>query len=210
MIKLDMKNKICPYPVIETKKALKSANENQTIKIMVDNIIATENLEKMAIELGYKDGFNIDKISDNEYYVFIVKGQGSELPSSDDVDKKKKDTRTNSDKNSIIAISSDTMGDGDIELSKKLIEGFIYSLTEHEDNLLPTHIIFYNKGVFLTTIHKKTIDDLIILQKKGVKILSCGLCLDFYNVKDNLAVGEVTNMYNISKLMLASNTVNIG
>lgn len=209
MIKLNMKNKICPYPVIETKKALKSTAENQTIEILVDNVIATENLEKMATELGYANGFSINKISDNEYCVFIVKSDGNTLYSSPLPDKKNTDKHTNNNRNNIIVISSDTMGDGDLELSKKLLEGFIFSLTEHEDDVLPTHIIFYNKGVLLTTTNEKTIEDLIIIQQKGVEILSCGLCLDFYNVKDTLKVGEVTNMYNISKLMLTSNTINI-
>ncbi len=202
MIKINMQNKVCPYPVIETSKALRTAQENETIEVCVDNIIATQNLEKMATELGYTNGFSVKEVSNKEFYVTIVKGAGS-------AQTEPTNTSTNKNNQSIIAISSDSMGDGDIELSKKLLEGFIYSLTEHEDSILPTHIIFYNKGVLLTTENKKTVEDLLILQEKGVTILSCGLCLDFYNVKDSLSVGEVTNMYTISKLLLTNNVINI-
>ncbi len=200
MIKINMQNKVCPYPVIETSKTLKTAKENETIEVLVDNIIATQNLEKMARELGFSNGFSIKEVSNNEFYVTIVKGSGNITIEN---------TSTNNNRNSIIAISSDSMGDGDIELSKKLLEGFIYSLTEHDD-ILPTHIILYNKGVYLSAHNKKTIEDLKILSEKGVSILSCGLCLDFYNLKDTLAVGEVTNMYTISKLFLTNNVINIG
>lgn len=202
MIKLDMRNKICPYPVIETKKALKTASENETITVIVDNKIATENLEKMANELGFKESFKIVENSSDEYVVTFIKGSGLGENSI-------KESITNTNENNIIVISSDCMGSGDIELSKKLIEGFIYSLTEQDEDLLPTHLIFYNRGVFLTCDNKKTIDDILILQSKGVNVMSCGLCVDFYGFKDSLKVGEITNMYNISKLLLSNNVINI-
>ncbi len=199
MKKLDMRNKVCPYPVIETKKALKDMSENDTIEVTVDNEIATQNLEKMCTELSLSS-FSVEKKSSSEFLVTIKKGQGST---------ENKEIVTNNFSNNIIAISSNGMGSGDESLSRKLLEGFIYSLTEHETEILPTYIIFFNQGVYNTTINDKTIEDLQVLQDKGVKILSCGLCLDYYNVKDSLKVGEVTNMYNISKLFLTHNTINI-
>ena len=32
-----------------------------------------------------------------------------------------------------------------------------------------------------------------------MEILTCGTCLDFYGIKDRLAVGQVTNMYEITE-----------
>ncbi len=205
MKNLNMKNMICPYPVIETKKALKIMNENDTIEVLVDNIIATENLQKMATELGFSNGFNIQKLGDNEYKVTIIKGLGS----SQTTEHSQASVSNPSSLKSIIAVSGNGMGTGDSSLSRKLLEGFIYSLTEHEDEILPEYMIFYNEGVYQTTINEKTAEDLISLSKRGVKILSCGLCLDFYNVTDKLKVGEVTNMYAISKLFLTHNIINI-
>lgn len=203
MIKLDMRNKICPYPVIATKKSLKTLKENDTIEVLVDNLIATQNLEKMAVELGFSKDFSVVKNSDTKYLVTIIKGLGATEQVATT------NTVTKNTNNSIIVISSNSMGTGSEELSKKLIEGFIYSLTEQEENTLPTEIIFYNKGVFLTAHNEKTIEDLKSLEKKGVNILSCGLCLDFYNLKDTLQVGEITNMYNITTLLLSANVINI-
>ncbi len=202
-MKLDMRNKVCPYPVIETKKLLRKMQKNDTVEVLVDNLIATENLQKMAIELGFDKNFSIVKNSDIEYLVTINKGEGKE-------ERKEENTLvTDNDKKNIIVISTDTMGNGDEQLSKKLLEGFIYSLTEQEENILPAYIVFYNKGVFLTANNKKTIEDLLVLEQKGVKMLSCGLCLDFYNLKDDLQVGEVTNMYKIANLLLTHNNINI-
>lgn len=201
MITLDMRSKICPFPVIETKKVLDKADFNETVIVTVDNIVATENLEKFCKEKGFSDGFSVTKNSDTEFLVTIIKGDGNSEILEEQIDV------PNNFSSHIIVISSDEMGEGSPELSKKLLEGFIYSLTEQE--YLPKEIIFYNKGVYLTTINKKTVDDLLFLQNKGVKIYSCGLCLDFYDLKETLLVGEVTNMYSITSKMLSNNVINI-
>ena len=97
------------------------------------------------------------------------------------------------------------MGDGSEELGKILIKGFIYTVSEYEN--LPKTIIFFNSGVKLTTEGSECIDDLKKLQAKGVKIVSCGTCLDYYGLKEKLLVGEVTNMYTIYETLYKSSKV---
>ena len=87
------------------------------------------------------------------------------------------------------------MGKGNDELGEVLIKGYIYTLTETKP--YPKHIVFINSGVKLTTRNEATIENLKILEEAGVEILSCGTCLDYYNLKDDLQVGSVTNMYTI-------------
>ena len=41
----------------------------------------------------------------------------------------------------------------------------------------------------------ETIEDLKKLEQAGTKVMTCGTCLNFYELTDKLAVGEVTNMY---------------
>ena len=40
-----------------------------------------------------------------------------------------------------------------------------------------------------------------LLESEGVTVLTCGTCLDFYGLKEKLAVGGVTNMYDIVERM---------
>ena len=49
MFKIDMTGKACPLPVIQTHKALK---EHDVVETIVDNKIATENLKRLADQLG--------------------------------------------------------------------------------------------------------------------------------------------------------------
>ncbi|EPZ53377.1 dsrE/DsrF-like family protein [[Clostridium] sordellii ATCC 9714] len=79
------------------------------------------------------------------------------------------------------------------------MKGYIYTLTESKP--YPKSILFVNSGIKLTTENEATIENLKILQDAGVEILSCGTCLDYYGLKDDLKVGTVTNMYTIVETM---------
>ena len=97
------------------------------------------------------------------------------------------------------------MGEGEEELGKILIKGFVYALTEMET--LPKTVLLYNKGVFLASTFDDTVKDLKVLEERGVEILSCGTCANFYHVQDKLKVGTVTNMYTILERQMKASKV---
>ena len=80
------------------------------------------------------------------------------------------------------------------ELGAVLMKSFIFALTKQDQ--LPKEMIFYNEGIFLTTNEGDILNDL-----KYLEIVSCGTCLDFFNRKELLQVGAVTNMYDIVERM---------
>ena len=51
------------------------------------------------------------------------------------------------------------------------------------------------------------LEDIKELSERGVEILTCGTCLDFYGIKEKLAVGGVTNMYSIAEKMFQAGKV---
>lgn len=104
-----------------------------------------------------------------------------------------------------IAITSNLMGDGDEELGKILMKNFIYTIKENQ--FYPSTIVLYNKAVYLSSENSQVIKDLKELEEKGVEILSCGTCLDYYGLKDKLQVGTITNMYKIYEKMAKSKKI---
>lgn len=107
-----------------------------------------------------------------------------------------------------IVVSSNLFGSGDNGLGAVLMKSYMYSLAESK--ALPNNIIFLNSGVKLCCTGSGVIDSLVSMKEKGVNILSCGTCLDFYNVKEEMLVGDVGNMYSIVQLMNESgNTIKI-
>lgn len=80
-----------------------------------------------------------------------------------------------------------------------LIKGCIFAITQLDE--LPKKMIFYNGGAKITCEGSDSLEDLKNLESQGVEIVTCGTCLDYYGMKDKLAVGIVTNMYDIVESM---------
>ena len=77
---------------------------------------------------------------------------------------------------------------------------------EQQDNP-PETMLFYNGGAKLTCEGSESLEDLKELKSRGVKILTCGTCLNYYELSDKLAVGEVTNMYDIAEKMAGASLI---
>lgn len=194
--KVDARGLACPMPVIKTKKAIESA-EGGVISCIVDNEIARENVKKLAssMNLEFKD---YEK--DGDFYIEIIKGEGALA----DQEEKKVDGTSKE----VVFIGSELMGSGNDELGRVLIKGFVYTLTETKP--YPKAVILVNSGIKLTTVNEETVVNLKKLESAGVEILSCGTCLDYYSLKDELKVGKISNMYDIVEtLKSSSNTIRI-
>jgi selenium metabolism protein YedF len=187
---INVLGKPCPIPVIEAKKALRNAAPGGEVRVLVDNDISRQNLEKMAKGLGCSSAFEVQ--GDGNILVTIT----APVRAGADPAAVPGDT---GGRGLVVAVGKNTMGLGNDELGAILIKGFIYSLTELDTP--PETLLFFNSGVRLTTEGSNAIGDLQTLEKKGTIIASCGTCLDFYRLKDKLAVGSVTNMYAIVSAM---------
>ena len=99
----------------------------------------------------------------------------------------------------VVVLSANTMGNGAEQLGKLLMKSFLFALTKQDQ--LPETILCYNSGAYLTCEDSDSLEDLKTLEAEGVKILTCGTCLDFYGLKEKLTVGGVTNMYEIVEIM---------
>lgn len=183
-VNIDARGLACPQPVIETKKALGKITDG-TIITIVDNFAAKENVMKFAAANHCKTSF---EETDGIYYITIAKGQGGNLPASPELTG-----------DTVFLITQNALGHGSNELGGVLIKSFFYALLEKEP--LPRTILFINSGVYLTTKNSPVIDHLTALEEKGVQLLSCGTCLDYYGLKDQLLLGGITNMYTIIEEM---------
>lgn len=188
---VDCRGLDCPKPVIMTKKELE-LNDADAVVSIVDNVIAKQNVQKLAEGMGYE--YSAEE-KDGLFYITIKKQKVLETVFSDE-------------KNLVVLIGSDKMGDGDDKLGTVLMKSFLFALSE--SHMLPKTLLFLNSGVKLTTYGSDVYESLKVLQDKGVEIMSCGTCLDFYDLKDKLIIGTVTNMYTIvERLNNASNTIKI-
>jgi len=187
---VDCRGLSCPQPVIETKKALEKIGR---VTIIVDNLAARDNVARLGQSQGGRVA--IDEKEDG-IYITIEKGkqgkrrakaQSSKIPEQGPI---------------VVVIPSAQMGRGEEELGHILIRSFLHALTEVSGR--PDIMIFFNTGVKLTVMGSEVLADLQTLEKNGVEILICGTCLDYFDLKDKIAVGQITNMYTIAETMIAA------
>ena len=194
MITVNAIGDACPVPVVKTRKAMETIKGAEVVETLVDNEIAVENLKKMAGQMGYE--VKDQKLEEGKYSVQIMV---TEAEKTEKIQADICDCRPTAASDKVVVIRSNVMGEGDPELGKVLIKGFIYALSQQKE--LPKTILFYNGGACLTCEGSASLDDLKELEHRGVKILTCGTCLNFYGLSEKLKVGEVTNMYEIAETM---------
>ena len=108
--------------------------------------------------------------------------------------------------NLVIQITSDSYGNESDGLGENLMKAYIYTLTETTPQ--PKTILFINRGAYLTASDSPVLDSLKLLESDGVEILTCGTCIDFFNLGKTPAAGNVANMYSmVEKLNNSGHTL---
>ncbi len=194
---IDCRGLNCPIPVVNTKKYFDALESGIGVTV-VDNEIAKNNVVKFAQGNGFN--YEIEEREGNIYYITITKGEVK-------VEELNLKNSNEEEEGFTIVIGSDKLGNGDDELGTALIKSYLFALSEAE--VIPTNLVFLNAGVKLVVEGALTLDSLKRLVERGVNIQSCGLCLDFYGLKENLAVGEISNMYAIIEMMNKGKTIKL-
>lgn len=102
-------------------------------------------------------------------------------------------------RDTVVVLSSQEMGLGDAALGKMLMKSFLYALKEQSEVI--SAVLCYNGGALLASDQSEVLEDLRALEAEGIPVLVCGTCAEFYHIKDVLAVGKVTNMFDIVERM---------
>lgn len=205
MAVVDALGKTCPQPVIMAAKELDAlagaGNADEAVEVLVDTMVAVENLKRLANSRG-RAVEAVEEETGARWRVVIAGGDdaaaGQPLPEvACDIPVPAAAAAAGK----VVAVGGEFMGRGDQELGAILMKGLIYALANAENP--PAKMVFFNGGARLTCEGSASLEDIRELESRGCEILTCGTCLDFYGIKDRLAVGGVTNLYQISEIFLA-------
>lgn len=191
---VDARGLACPQPVIETRRAMQ---ETDRIVTLVDSETSLANVSKMAEKAGWD--VNVVPQGD-DYRIELARGQARAAGELLAVGKAEVVSGP-----LVLVVASDTMGRGERELGTILIRSFFHTLGEAEPS--PQTLLFLNAGVKLACEGSSILDDLCALEAQGVEMLVCGTCLGYFELKEKLAVGQVSNMYDIAEQMLRAGKV---
>lgn len=180
-IKVDARGLACPQPVIATKRALDGISEGRVV-VVVDNAVAKENIVKFAGNGGF--GVSVEQ-TDGIFSLTLVKGAA--------VDGAQDEGAAKNEQGGVYLLTSEFLGRGDDQLGAILMKSFFVSLQE----LPPKKIFLLNSAVKLAVAGSPVQEELRLLQQQGAEVWACGTCLDFFGVKEQLAIGAATNMFAI-------------
>lgn len=197
---IDTRGKLCPMPLIMLKKGLVGCHAGEEVCVLTDNETACGNLNDYLHELQADIRQNVVTDSDGQTYTELrfcvpepIGGASAQAVAPS--------THSTPDAEAPygVVIGSDEMGGGDPELGKILMRAFVNALIEMPH--MPAFVILYNRGVYLAT---KQIDTARTLEQmkteKGVDIVCCGTCVDYYDLREDIQVGQISNMYTIMEM----------
>ncbi len=191
-LEVDARGLPCPQPVILTRNAMREAEEVITLVSAQDQVA---NVRRLAEKAGWR--VHVEARGE-AFAIHITKPQAApqaQLTPAESAPSPAPGRR-------VVVISSDRMGRGEDELGLILMRSFLYALGEVEP--VPQTMIFFNTGVKLTAEGSPVLEELAALQARGVEILVCGTCLDYFGLKDRVQVGTISNMYTIAETLLAA------
>jgi len=178
---VDAKGLSCPQPLILTRKTL--AEKSGDFRMVLDDQIARKNIERFL-----KHENQQYRISETESEIWIdVSNAKIAAPEPE---------QSNNSARPVYVFK--TKGVAEDELGQMLTAGFMATLKEVRP--LPAAIVFYHQAVFLTLDDSSYLEALRELQDLGIKLMICGNCVKFYDVVERVAVGEVSNAFDILTL----------
>lgn len=199
---LDARGLPCPQPIILVRKALAEGGFD-TLEITVDDPASRENLLKFA---AYAKCLVEEVKTEGGLTRIRLAPQGTPAATPSEALAPAPDRAAGW--GGVVLLTADGIGQGDQDLARLLMRGFVYALTESERPA--QRVILMNSGVKLAVAGSESLGHLKKLEERGVEVLACGTCLEFYGLTEALAVGGITNMYEIAGHLLEGPTVSLG
>lgn len=187
---VDCRGLACPQPVLKTKGELDRPGTG-SLQVLVDNSAARENVTMLAHNAGHR--VSVEEI-DGLFKINIDRAGGEQTA---DPGKQPAPSKAGPPpvSNTVYFITTNLLGQGSPDLGQVLMKSLFVTLVEQ--NPAPKSVLLLNTGVHLTVEGSPVLEHLLTLSSKGTDVLVCGTCLDYYRLREKLAVGNVSNMYDI-------------
>lgn len=197
---IDARGLACPQPVVLTHKAIASADE---VTVIVDNDVAVANVSRFARSQGF--AVEAAPRADGTWLELHRVGAPVDPANAEPLITCPVSAPPAAAGPVVVFVASDVLGRGADELGERLMGAFFHTIAEAGPR--PDLLVFMNAGVKLVVEGARTVDDLRALAGQGVEVLACGACLSYYGLTERLAVGRVSNMYEIAKTLLEARKV---
>ena len=197
---VDARGQVCPKPLILTKQALDESAIGTAITVLVDNETSCQNVERFL-----RDNDLQPQVSrEGQLFTVLFTKRSPELAAPDAAAYCVPAPAAGGG-TYVVSLASDTVGRGPAELGAILVTGLVETLKSV--NPAPTHLILYSSAILLAVDGSPLLESLRELERRGVEILICGTCVDYYRKQAEIHVGTISNMLAILEVQLAAGKV---
>ena len=190
-MQLDCRNLNCPEPLLRTKKAFGELKIGESLEILVNDVAPRENIKRFLAKNGFEA-----QISQAGADTLIKTVKTDELK-DESIDDIYCDV-TAPKRGKVIFLNEEQCGSGPI--GKSLLAKFLGAALSLDEK--PVKVICVNNAVHITTNRgHECFEAIKKLNEAGAEILSCGSCLEGYKLVDKLAIGEISNAYEIMDVL---------
>ncbi len=200
-MQIDCRNLDCPKPVVKTRDALKEMSDGETLEILLNTAPSFANVAKFLTSNGLEFA-SADTDFGKKYTVVKTKSLTDES-----VEQYTCDIPLSARKKAVFLKDCKI---GDSPIGDTLIKSFLGSIVSMEPHRRPAVIVCVNQAVILTTNRAHPAYSILKeLAATGVRVLSCGTCLEAMGLVDKLGVGEMSNAYEIMSVLLENDTISL-
>lgn len=203
---IDLRGLVCPEPVLRTKKLLDDKSIER-VEALVESDINVRNLERLARSLKV----SITATEENGHFKVILSRKKAEAVDAHEhlvptTSKKALSVSTgDSEVGTVVFITKEIFGAGDEDFSRNLLNVFLQTLLDSGHK--PRAVLLANTGVKLMAPESPVLKVLNDFKDQGAEVLACGLCVDYYGLKDSVAKEQITNMFAICEFLMAAERV---
>lgn len=186
MMRIDATGKPCPQPVMLAKAAVDGGAAS--LEVTVDNPVSASNVTRFLESQGYSvtPGGVVPRL------VLKAEKTGEAGPAPALTCPSSPPTGDYG-----VLLLSRTLGSESPELGEALMKAFLGTLAQRTP--LPSVLALMNGAVFLALKDSSAHETLAEMATKGVQVLVCGTCTKHFDVTDRVAVGTISNMFEITE-----------
>ncbi len=193
-MQIDVRGLECPTPLIRVKEFLESPNGNESFTVIFSaNINGNASFQNVSRFLK-KYNREFKKIESDDKITMEVSASSGEITK---IEEKVENYCDVSNKSVVAIVKSDVIGSDEKELGRLLMHSFLKTLPSVTDEFTIKKAVFLNKGVTLACEGSEFVKALQELESCGFELFVCGTCLDYFNLKSNIKVGNISNMMEI-------------
>lgn len=207
MKEIDVRGRPCPQPVLMVLEAIKKGET--AFRVLLDNAEAVQNVLRAVQSQGYRGQ---TARQGNRWQITVTPAtpeaeQPVPTPPEEPAAEVPACSRPFAATRTLV-IQSESLGHGSSELGKRILAQLLNTLALSDRR--PQYIVLVNTGAKLAAAGSDLVEPLRELEEKGVLILVCGTCINYFGLEGKLAVGRPTNAYEVLNLMLDGGIITWG